>query len=84
MKRWLVVLLVVLAVLVLVSPGIVGRLAEKNLEDNIEWAESEAVGIDVQTESFDRGWFTSEGRHRVALTGSTVPRRTEELPERNR
>lgn len=71
MKRWLVVLLVVLAVLVLVSPGIVGRLAEQNLEDNIEWAESETVGIDVQTESFDRGWFTSEGRHRVALSGST-------------
>ena len=71
MKRWLVVLLVVLAVLVLVSPGIVGRMAERNLEENIEWAESEAVGIDVQTESFDRGWFTSEGRHRVALTGST-------------
>ena len=71
MKRWLVVLLVVLAVLVLLSPGIVGRMAEKNLEDNIEWAESEAVGIEVQTEKFDRGWFTSEGRHRVALTGST-------------
>jgi len=71
-KRWLVVLLVVLAVLVLVSPGIVGRMAERNLEENIEWAESEAVGIDVQTESFDRGWFSSEGRHRIALTGSTV------------
>ena len=70
MKRWLVVLLIALAVLVLVSPGIVGRMAEKNLEENIEWAESEAVGIAVQTESFDRGWFTSEGRHRVALTGS--------------
>lgn len=71
MKRWLVVLLVVLAILILVSPGIVGRLAEKNLEDNIEWAESETASIEVQTESFDRGWFTSEGRHRVALTGST-------------
>lgn len=71
MKRWLVVLLIVLAVLVLVSPGIIGRLAEKNIEDNIEWAESETASIDVQTESFDRGWFTSEGRYRVALTGST-------------
>ena len=68
MKRWLVVLLVVLAVVVLVSPGIVGRMAEKNLEENIEWAEREGGGIEFQTESFDRGWFTSEGRHRVVLS----------------
>ena len=67
MKRSLVALLVVLAVVVLVSPGIVGRMAEKNLEENLEWAESESPGVEVTTESFDRGWFTSEGRHRVVL-----------------
>ena len=69
MNRWLVVLLVLLAVVVLISPGIIGRLAEKNLEENIEWAESEAGNIEFKTESFDRGWFTSEGRHRVMLSG---------------
>ncbi len=71
MKRWLVVLLVLLAVVVLLSPGIVGRLAEKNLEENMEWAESESGGIELQMESFDRGWFTSEGRHRVVLSGAS-------------
>ncbi len=70
MKRWLVALLVLLAVIVLVSPGIVGRIAEKNLEENIEWAESEAGAIEFRTESFDRGWFTSEGRHRVVISGT--------------
>jgi uncharacterized protein YdgA (DUF945 family) len=69
-KRWLVVLLVLLAVIVLVSPGIVGRIAEKNLQENIEWAESEAGAIEFRTESFDRGWFSSEGRHRVIISGT--------------
>lgn len=69
MKRWLVVLLVLLAVLILVSPGIVGRLAERNIEQNIEWAEEDDAGVSVETESFDRGWFTSAGRYRVEFDG---------------
>ena len=69
MKRWLVVLLVLLALLILLSPGIVGRLAEKNIEDNIEWAESDSPGVNIETESFQRGWFNSAGRHRVVLDG---------------
>ena len=71
MKRWFVALLVVVAVVVLVSPGIVGRMAEKNLEENIKLAESESAGIEIQTESFDRGWFTSVGRHRVVLKSAS-------------
>ena len=71
MKRWLVVLLVVLAVVILVSPGIVGRIAEQNLEENLEWVESESGGIEILTESFERGWFTSVGRHRVVLSGAS-------------
>jgi uncharacterized protein YdgA (DUF945 family) len=69
MKRWLVVLLIVLALIVLVSPGIVGRLAEKNIEDSITWTETESPGLTITTETFQRGWFTSEGRYRVVLEG---------------
>ena len=69
MKRWLVVVLVVLALLVLLAPGIVGRMAENNIADNIEWAESDTPGVTIETERFDRGWFTSEGRHRVVFDG---------------
>lgn len=68
MKRWLVILLVVVALVVLVSPGIVGRLAERNMQQNIEWADSESPEVNIQTVSFERGWFSSEGRHRVELT----------------
>ncbi len=70
MKRWLVVLLVLLALLVLISPGIVGRLAEKNIDETIDWAASDSPGVSIQTESFDRGWFTSAGRHRVVFDGN--------------
>ena len=68
-KRWLVALLVFLAVVILVSPGIVGRLAERSLDENIEWVSSENPDVSISTERFDRGWFTSEGRHRVVFRG---------------
>ena len=67
MKRWVVVLLVLLAVVILVSPGIVGQLAERSLKDSISWAEEESEDILVTEETFDRGWFTAEGRHRIEL-----------------
>lgn len=72
MKKGIVALLVVLALVVLVSPGIVGRLAEKSVEDQLQWAASENEEVVVTTQSFDRGWFSSEGVHRVAL-GRTGP-----------
>lgn len=65
MKRWVVILLVLLAVIVLVSPGIVGRLAEQNLQTSIDWAASENDTIAVTEQKFDRRWFTSEGRYRI-------------------
>jgi uncharacterized protein YdgA (DUF945 family) len=69
MKKWLVVLLVLLALLILLSPAIVGRMAENNIEKNIEWAQSKGDGVSIRTESFERGWLASEGRHRVLLDG---------------
>ena len=67
MNRWFVAALVTLALIVLVSPGIVGRLAERSVEENLNFATSESDELVVTTESFERGWFTSEGRHRIEL-----------------
>ncbi|HLU07439.1 MAG TPA: DUF945 family protein [Woeseiaceae bacterium] len=67
MKRWVVVLLVLLAVVLLVSPGIVGQLAERSLKDRLSWAERESADFRVTEEAFDRGWFTAVGRHRIEL-----------------
>ena len=72
MNRWLVALLVTLAVIVLVAPGIVGRMAEKSVEESLNLAASENDDIVVTTENFERGWFTSEGRHRIELRDGPV------------
>ena len=66
-KKGVVVLLVLLAVVVLVSPAIVGRLAEQSMDENIDWAAMESGAVKVTSEHFDRGWFSSEGQHRVEL-----------------
>lgn len=67
MKRWIVFGLVALAVVVLVSPGIVGKLAERNLRTSITRAGDGNDGLVVTEERFERGWFTAAGRHRVEL-----------------
>jgi uncharacterized protein YdgA (DUF945 family) len=66
-KKGIVVLLVLLAVVVLVSPAIVGRLAEQSMDDNLNWAASESGDVKVTSEHFTRGWFSSEGQHRIEL-----------------
>jgi len=71
-NRWFVALLITLAVIFLVSPGIVGRLAEKSVGENLNFVVSENDDVVVTTESFDRGWFTSEGRHRIELREGAV------------
>lgn len=66
-KKGIVVLLVLLAVVILVSPAIVGRLAEQSMDDNLNWAANERDDVKVTAEHFTRGWFSSEGQHRVEL-----------------
>ena len=67
MKKSLVFLLLALAVIVLISPAIVGRLAEKSMDENLDWAATESNELTVTSQGFDRGWFSSEGQHRVEL-----------------
>lgn len=72
MKKGIVALLIVLAVIVLVSPGIVGRLAEQSMGDNLNWAAEEAQEVVVTSEGFERGWFSSAGQHRVEIRDSEM------------
>ena len=77
MKKGVVAILVILALIILISPGIVGRMAEKTVDEQLQWAAEENKEIKVTTESFDRGWFSSEGVHRVELgdTGAGITAR---------
>ena len=67
MKKGFVAVLVLLAVVVLISPAIVGRMAEKSMYENLDWAARESGEVRVTTEDFARGWFSSEGQHRIEL-----------------
>jgi len=66
-KKGIVALLVVLALVVLVSPALIGRLAEKSVDENLNWAAAESGELVVTSTGFDRGWFSSEGQHRVEI-----------------
>jgi uncharacterized protein YdgA (DUF945 family) len=66
-KKGVVIVLVLLAAIVLVSPAIVGRLAEQSMDENLNWAASESGEVAVTSEYFNRGWFSSEGQHRIEL-----------------
>ena len=67
MRKSIVILLVIAAIVVLLSPGIIGRIAEESVDRNLQWAADENEGFVVTAEHFDRGWFSSEGRHRVEI-----------------
>ncbi len=67
MKRWFVVALIALAVLVLLSPGLIGMLAERRINEQLETAAAYDPDFDLRTLAFERGWFTSAGKHRVPV-----------------
>lgn len=67
MKKSIVAALVLLALAVIVSPGIVGRVAENSMDRSLEWAAQESGEVSVTSERFERGWFSSAGQHRVSL-----------------
>lgn len=71
-KRWLVILLVLMAMVLLLSPGIVGRLAERSIDTNLGYVDAENRDLRVESELFDRGWFSSEGRHRVSIRQGAI------------
>ncbi|MDX1481710.1 MAG: DUF945 family protein [Woeseiaceae bacterium] len=72
MNRWLVALLIALALIRLLSPGIVGRLAEKNIDRSLARVDLENENLAIESQRFERGWFTSEGRHRIELTSGAL------------
>ena len=56
-----------MVLIIILSPGIIGKLAEESVGENLNWAASESGEVTVTSEQFTRGWFSSEGQHRVEL-----------------
>ncbi len=67
MKKSVLALILFAVLVIIVSPGIVGKLAENSVGENLNWAARESGELVVTSEGFDRGWFSSEGQHRVEL-----------------
>ena len=67
MKKGVIALILVAVLVIIVSPGIVGKIAEQSVGDNLNWAAEQSGELVVTSDGFDRGWFSSEGQHRVAL-----------------
>ncbi|MDX1498423.1 MAG: DUF945 family protein [Woeseiaceae bacterium] len=72
MKKSIVFLLILLALVVLVSPGIVGRLAEQTMDENLDRAAMESAELRVTSRGFERGWFSSAGSHRVEIRDGEI------------
>jgi len=71
-KKGVIALLLALALIILVSPGIIGKLAEQSVDENLDWAASKSGELVVTSSGFDGGWFSSEGQHRIALGDGAI------------
>lgn len=71
-KKSLLALLLVVVLVIIVSPGIIGGLAERSLNENLDWAAGKGGELIVSSQGFNRGWFSSEGQHRIELGDGAV------------
>jgi uncharacterized protein YdgA (DUF945 family) len=78
-KKWVVALFLGLALVVLISPGLIGRLAERSVDENIRSGTVESDDVVVSALNFDRGWFTTEGQHRIEFKESGATDRFRQL-----
>ena len=67
MKKSVIALILLAVLIIIVSPGIVGKLAENSVGESLNRAANESGELVVTSDAFDRGWFSSEGQHRVTL-----------------
>ncbi len=67
MKKSILALILAAVLVIIVSPGIIGGLAERSVDKNLDWAATESGELVVTSGSFERSWFSSEGQHRVEL-----------------
>ncbi len=67
MKKSIIALILVAVLVIIVSPGIIGGLAERSVDENLDWAARETGELVLTSGTFERGWFSSEGQYRVEL-----------------
>lgn len=73
MKKSIIALVVVAALIVLLTPRLVGHLAEKSVNESLMWVGGEQSALVITTTEFERRWFTSSGQHRIETPQSELP-----------
>ena len=73
MKKGIVALIIVVVLAVLITPGVIGHLAEQSVNDSLAWVDSENGDVVITSTEFERGWFTSTGQHRIELLQGDLP-----------
>lgn len=68
MKRVLLFVGGLLALILIGGPLAVGRVGQDNIERQLELVTESNPAITVVTESHDPGWFTGSSKHRIILT----------------
>jgi len=71
-KKSVIALILVTVLIIIVSPGIIGKLAEDSVSENLNRAAAESGELIVTSDGFDRGWFSSEGQHRVEIGEGSI------------
>jgi uncharacterized protein YdgA (DUF945 family) len=75
MRKGVIILLVGLALVIFISPGLIGRLAEQSVDEGIRSGTITNDEVIVTAMTFDRGWFSTEGEHRIEIRdGDTAER----------
>ncbi len=72
-KKGIFALIIVIALAVLITPGVIGHLAEQGVNDSLEWVDSENGDFIITSTAFERRWFTSTGQHRIELLQGDLP-----------
>ena len=72
MKKSVVAGLVLLALVVIISPGLMGYLAERSVDKQLEWAADDSQEIVISASGFDRGWFSPKAN---TVSSSPAPGR---------
>ncbi len=65
MKKFVIVVIVFLTLLLLVVPGAVGLLAENQFRDLSSNLNNETPGLRLVIEDYRRGWFSSRASYRL-------------------
>ena len=72
MKKSVIALILLAVLIIIVSPGFIGKMAEDSVSENLNWAAEESGELIVSSDGFDRGWFSSEGQHRVEIGDGSI------------